>query len=306
MHATTGRWKLGLGLSLTTVIMWGSLPIALKGILDDIDSYTITWYRFAVSVILVGLILVHNKSVPSFNWINQASKVKLFLLVIFGLTSNYVLYLLGLDLTTPSAAQILIQVAPLLLLIGGVFVFKESFSFVQWLGVSLFVFGLGLFFNHRIELILDASSDYSLGLLLILIAAVTWSAYALAQKQLLVSYSSQQIMWIAYIAATFLLLPTADLTSVLSLSLFQWGLLSFCCLNTVIAYGCFAESLQHWEASRVSAVIALTPLTTIVFGFITNHYFPEYIDFEELNGISLFGAGILVAGSLLTALSKRV
>ena len=305
MHATTGRWKLGLGLSLTTVLMWGSLPIALKGILDDIDSYTITWYRFAVSVLLVGLILVQKRSVPSFNWIDKASKVKLFLLVICGLTSNYVLYLLGLDLTTPSAAQIVIQVAPLLLLIGGVLVFKESFSLVQWFGVSLFVLGLGLFFNHRVGLILDASSDYSFGLLLILIAAITWSVYALAQKQLLVSYSSQQIMWLAYIAATILLFPAAELSSVLSLSVFQWGLLSFCCLNTVIAYGCFAESLQHWEASRVSAVITLTPLTTIMFGFITNHYFPEYIHFEELNWISLSGAGILVVGSLLTALAKR-
>lgn len=306
MHTTTGRWKLGLVLSLITVVMWGALPIALKGILDDIDSYTITWFRFSVSVVLVGLILFYKNSVPSFNWIKNSSNVKLFSLVIFGLTSNYVLYLLGLELITPSAAQVLIQVAPLLLLIGGIFVYKEPFSLFQWLGVLLFVIGLILFFNHRIELIFDSSSDYGVGLLLILIAAITWAAYALAQKQLLIDYSSQQIMWVAYVAATLLLFPTVELDSVSSLSDFQWGLLIFCCINTVIAYGCFAESLQHWEASRVGAVLTLTPLVTIVLGFITNHYFPEYIEVENLNGASLLGAGVLVAGSLLTALSKKV
>jgi len=304
MHTHSENWKLGLTLSLITVLMWGSLPIALKGILDDIDSYTITWYRFAVSVIVVGLILIQTKKLPTFDGIKKQSRAKLFLLVILGLTSNYVMYLLGLNLTTPSAAQIVIQIAPVLLLTGGVFIYKESFNFYQWTGVLMFTVGLGLFFNHRIDLILNASSDYSVGLVLILFASITWAVYALAQKQLLQHYSSQQIMWIAYIAATFLLFPTADIFSVSSLSPFQWALLSFCCINTVVAYGCFAESLQHWEASRVGGVITLTPLATIIFSYFTNKYFPDYIEFEQLNGVSLLGAGILVVGSLLTALLK--
>ena len=52
-----------------------------------------------------------------------------------GLTGNYLLYIWGLDHVNPGAAQILIQVAPLLLLVASVFVFKESFTGRQWLGV---------------------------------------------------------------------------------------------------------------------------------------------------------------------------
>ena len=62
MHKTTGHWKKGLYLSLTTATLWGMLPIALKGLLDTIDSVTITWYRFFVSVILVGLLLAKKKT----------------------------------------------------------------------------------------------------------------------------------------------------------------------------------------------------------------------------------------------------
>lgn len=30
MHQTSGRWRLGFGLSLVTVFMWGVLPLALS------------------------------------------------------------------------------------------------------------------------------------------------------------------------------------------------------------------------------------------------------------------------------------
>ena len=53
MHTVSGRWQLGLTLSLTTVFLWGLLPIALKGVLLQMDAVTVTWYRFAVAAIFV-------------------------------------------------------------------------------------------------------------------------------------------------------------------------------------------------------------------------------------------------------------
>ncbi len=311
MHQSTGRWKLGLALSLTTAFLWGVLPIALKGVLVTIDAVTITWYRFIVSVALVALILYRRNRLPNTKWLKDRKLLLLFILVIIGLSSNYILYLMGLNLVTPSAAQVVIQIAPLLLLIGGLVVFKEEFSRLQWAGVLMFLLGLGLFFNHRLDSILqaitttDGDQNYAWGLLLILIAAVTWAAYALSQKQLLLNYGSQQIMFIAYIAASLLFFPSAEVFSVSALTGVQWILLLFCCLNTFIAYGSFAEALEHWEASRVGAVLAITPLITIACAYFTSHLFPGYITIESVNTTSLLGAGILVLGSLIAALAKR-
>lgn len=310
MHQTSGRWKLGLLLSLTTAVFWGMLPIALKGLLVTIDAVTITWYRFIVSLLVVAFLLYRRNRLPDFGWIKAPKSILLFAIVILGLSSNYVLYLMGLDLITPSAAQIVIQIAPMLLLLGGLLIFKEKFSGLQWIGVLAFVTGLTLFFNHRIDDILTSTtgsddSQYAWGLLLILMAAITWAAYALAQKQLLMKYGSQQVMFIAYIAASVLFLPGAQILSVTALTTTQWGLLIFCCLNTLIAYGCFAEALDHWEASRVGSVLAITPLLTIIFAYLTNQLFPQYIAIESLNWISLTGAGILIIGSLTAALAKN-
>jgi len=305
MHKTSGRWQFGLTLALTTATLWGMLPIALKGLLSSIDTITITWYRFAVALVFVALILARKNRIPDFKWLTQPKGLLLFSLVIFGLSSNYILYLMGLDRVSPSAAQIVIQMAPLLLLVGGIFVFKESFSWLQWLGVALFVSGLLLFFNHRIDDLWSGHSDYQWGVILVLIAAVAWAAYALAQKQLLLNYGSQQIMFVSYIAASILFFPSADILSVSVLTPLQWGLLTFCCANTLVAYGCFAEALEHWEASRVSAVLAITPLMTIFFAHLVAYFWPHYIQLEALNSLSIIGAIVVVIGSLITAMAKR-
>jgi drug/metabolite transporter (DMT)-like permease len=305
MHQSSGRWQLGLILSLVTSLLWGMLPIALKGILQDMDAATITWYRFLVAAIIMWIFLSKKKLIPDLKWLKNKKELTLFILVAVGLTGNYLLYLVGLDYVTPSAAQIVIQLAPLMLLIGGLIIFKEKFSLLQWVGLFAFLAGLGLFFNHRIESMFGTMSEYSLGLLLIVFAAVMWAAYALAQKQLLNHYSSQQIMLIVYIAGSVFYLPVVNVESVVHLSNLQLGLLLFCCLNTLVAYGSFAEALEHWEASRVSAVLAITPLITIAFAALTNYVFPGYLVIEELNWVSILGGVVVVIGATLTALSNR-
>jgi uncharacterized membrane protein len=37
MHQTSGRWKLGFALALSTAMLWGVLPIALKIALKSVD-----------------------------------------------------------------------------------------------------------------------------------------------------------------------------------------------------------------------------------------------------------------------------
>ena len=136
-------------------------------------------------------------------------------------------------------------------------------------------------------------------------AGITWAAYALAQKQLLVNYSSKQIMYLLYVAGTICFIPVSDFTPLLTMSYLHWALLVFCCLNTVVAYGAFAEALHHWEASKVSAVLAVTPLFTILFANITGWLFPDFLQAQHLNLWSWLGALMVVTGSALTALAPQ-
>ncbi len=302
MHTVSGRWKFGLFLSLVTAIMWGLLPIALKGLLVQMDAITVSWYRFASAGILVAIYLLAINKMP--RWKQLKGKVGILCLIaVLALTINYVTYLFGLDLTTPSSAQVMIQTAPMMMLLGSLVIFKEQFSKIQWFGFSLFVIGLVLFFNLRLEEIIGSFNGYTLGLFWIFVAAVLWALYALIQKQLLNNFTSNQIMMMIYLASLPLLMPWSNLPQIVQLDTLGWLLLVFCCLNTLIAYGAFAESLAHWEASRVSAVIASAPLFTIFFMKIIEYLYPKYISSEPLNSISLIGAALVVIGSGITALS---
>jgi drug/metabolite transporter (DMT)-like permease len=108
-----------------------------------------------------------------------------------------------------------------------------------------------------------------------------------------------------YGSCTILYLPVATPTAVFSLTPFQVLILLFCGLNTLIAYGCFAESLEHWEASRVSAVLALAPIITLISVDSIAVLFPHLIEPENLTILAVIGAIIVVAGSMMIALGKK-
>ena len=263
------NWKLGLSFSLVTAIMWGGLPIALKVVLGDMDSITVTWYRFSVSAV-IALLWYGHRSGDAIKRLLSPPLWPLTLLAVVCLLANYILYLMGLDHTTAEAAQILIQVAPLLLLVGSVWLFKESFSAPQWLGVAGFILGLLLFFHHRLRTLASLDESYLLGLLFVLLAAVTWAGYGLAQKQLLKQVSANELLLLLYVAGSLCFWPAASPGQIQQLDGFGLIMLAFAGLNTIIAYSSLGFAMTHWEASRVSAVITVAPLLTLFFVFLSN------------------------------------
>ena len=57
LHRASGRSGLGLALAATTMLLWAVLALALKVTLGEMDAYTITWYRFLVSTLVLGTVL---------------------------------------------------------------------------------------------------------------------------------------------------------------------------------------------------------------------------------------------------------
>ena len=285
--------------------MWGGLPIALKVLLGEMDSITVTWYRFSISA-MIALLWYGPRSVAAIKRLLSPPLWPLTLLAVAGLLANYIFYLIGLDHTTAEAAQILIQFAPLMLLLGSVWLFKEPFSRPQWLGVMAFTVGLLLFFHHRLRTLASVNESYLLGLFMLLLAAITWAGYGLAQKQLLKHIKSNDLLLLIYIAGTLCFLPAASPVQVRALDGLELVMLAFVSLNTVIAYSSFGMAMTHWDASRVSAVITTAPLLTLLFVFLSNMLYPGFIQTEPMDWLNWFGAALVVGGSTLAALGNRL
>jgi drug/metabolite transporter (DMT)-like permease len=165
--------------------------------------------------------------------------------------------------------------------------------------------GLILFFHDRLLELSHLTGDLGIGVLFLTLAAFIWAAYGLAQKRLLRALGPQQILLILYIGAALALIPTTAPGSIRHANALQLFMLAFCCLNTLIAYGAFAEGLKHWEVSRFSAVLATAPLFTVAGMWIIGRFTPNLVAAERLNTLSMLGTMLVVGGSVTCASARR-
>ena len=125
------------------------MPIGLKIALGGLDAMTLTWIRFTAAALTLGAILRTRGNMPRFHRFRRHHWA-LMALAAVGLAGNYGFYALGLHYTNAGTAQVVVQIAPMLLTLGGIFVFKEEFATTQWLGLLVLIAGLGLFSSDQI------------------------------------------------------------------------------------------------------------------------------------------------------------
>jgi drug/metabolite transporter (DMT)-like permease len=186
--------------------------------------------------------------------------------------------------------------------LGGVALFREPFAPVQWTGIALLGLGLAVFVSARLGNAPLSERGLERGMLMIGFAAATWAVYGLAQKQLLHTWSSNHVLLCVYAGCALAFTPLATPASLAALDAPRAALLGFCALNTVVGYGAFAESLAHWEASRVGAVLALTPIGTLACATALHAFAPDSVAAPELSLRGWLGALLVVSGSLAASL----
>lgn len=304
-HTTSGRWQLGLVMALSTMALWATLPLALEITLEVLDPWTLTWYRFLAAFLIQGTFLAWTGQLRHFRDL-QAQDWLVLSVAALCLGSNYILFLLGLHYTSPANAIIIIQLAPMLMALGALSVFGEHYGASQWLGFGIIIAGMALFFSDQLQLTFAPKDTFYLGTALVALAAITWAVYALAQKHLLHNgVPAPLVLFFIYSVSLVLFFPFASPETVSGISGTYVWTFAFCLLNTLGAYGCFSEGLKHWEASRVSAILALVPLSTLLSVSVVAKAWPDLVTPERLSAAGWIGALLVVAGSLLTSLGGR-
>jgi drug/metabolite transporter (DMT)-like permease len=301
-HVTSGRWKYGLFLTMFAAVMWGMLPTLLKIIVADVDALAVTWYRLALAFAILFVFLAARKKLPNLRQLDR----KYFLLLLItclGLCVNYITYILGIEIIGPGPTQVVLQINVVLIILGGVFIFGESFNRVQAAGLLAIIAGLAMFFHSRLVELFSSFSEYSYGVLFILLSAISLATYVLAQKQLLVKFSSLQISMVIFGAGALIFYPltTDAVVQVFRLGWSSIALLIFCVVVTLGAFGSFAEALQHWETTKITAVLSTGPLIALAFAELTVFLFPGIFENDPISILSMAGAIVLVVGSYLVA-----
>jgi drug/metabolite transporter (DMT)-like permease len=290
-----GKTK-GIMFAVLTGLCWSVVTIALKIVLLEIDPFTIVWFRFALAF---GLLFLYFLLI-------SPSKLSIFkkppLLLIFGalgLAANYYSIIKGVDYTTPTTTQLVIQFGPILLGISGFIVYKEKLTSKHIIGFLVAVAGLLLFYYKQTDEIVSQISSFNKGISWILFAGFTWAVYSVFQKHLVRSYSVLQLNLIIYGLPVLLYMPVTDFQSLASISPVTWAVLIFLGLNTLVAYTFMALSLKHIEANKVSIILVMNPVITFFIMMFLEHIHFTWIEAERFTVISLTGAGMVVAGAAI-------
>lgn len=294
---------LGFIFALITAMAWGSLPIALKQVLNVMTPQTIVWYRFVTASVVLLLLLGISKKLPKLANFNRYY-IGLFIFGVIGLSGNFSLFNTSLKFVEPSVAQIFIHLSSFAMLICGVIIFKERLGLHQKIGLAVLIIGLGLFFNNKLGELAQLNS-YFIGVSLSICAALVWVAYGLAQKLLLRQFTAQQVLLMFYFGCAIVFTPFTQVSQVQGLSGLTLACFLYCCLNTLIGYGAYAEALNRWEVAKVSVVVTLVPLFTIVFSHLLHHLSPTHFAEPELNQLSYIGAFVVVIGAMFSAIGHK-
>ena len=137
---------------MVTALLWGFLPIILKIALTGFSAGTIACFRFFFAFIVLFLILSMRGSQPS-----RFLRKPPMLGIVAGasLAVNYFGMTESVNLSSPSNAAILIQLAPVILVIVGVAFFKERVNWQQFLGFVIAATGFSLFYLDQLGNVKD-------------------------------------------------------------------------------------------------------------------------------------------------------
>lgn len=302
-HQTTGRRFLGLALASCAVVQWGTQPVVLKILVQSLDVFTLAWMRFVATAVLLFPLAIRRGGLAVLLRL-RGRQLLLLGVAVFGLLANYLTYMAGLAYVTPGTAQMVNQLAPMLMLLGSLWIYGEPFGRLQWVGLAVLVVGLGLFFSPRFDELTSDSHALAKGVALGVISAVFWAVYLLSQKQLLNILRPELVLLAVYLTGTIAVFPLAHLPDYAQLNRLHLLLLAGTCLMTFLSYMCFANSIVHLEASRVGLVISLNPLVALLMAALFASLLPGLMQPESLTLPSAAGAACVVAGSMLGALGN--
>jgi drug/metabolite transporter (DMT)-like permease len=292
----------GILFAIFTALMWGLVAIALKLSLTDLSSIEVTWVRFSIAFLLLFLYIIFKQ--PSEITIFFRPPLALIFASIF-LGFNYLGFITGVQLTTPSIAQVFIQVGPALLALSGFFFFKEKIGKTQIVGLIIVLFGLIIFYREQILYLTNDITKYQKGALWTVFGAIMWASYAVLQKGLVKKIDPIQLNLFLFGIPALGYLPFVNFPAIFKSSLPEWGLLLFLGLNTILSYISLSYAFKYLEANKVSVIITLNPLLTFLIMGLLGVLQVSWIAHENFTLITIGGASLVLIGAVLTIFRRK-
>ena len=206
--------------------------------------------------------------------IERKDFIRLLLCGMFGVAFNQVMFLVGLNYTTPIDASIIMTLNPIVVLIAAYFIINESISWLRIVGIIVGGAGAILLISSGGEL--SFSSDKFIGNLLMVGNTSSYAIYLVMVKPLMKKYNPITVMKWVFLFGSFIIVPIGFNEFVnVDYSVFTsnaWLALAYIVLfTTVLAYLLNVFALKWVSPTLASSYIYSQPVIAGIVSLILSH-----------------------------------
>ncbi len=161
--------------AIFAVIVWGASFIATKIALRDISPVTVVWMRFAMGVVILGIVVGIRRQ---FSLLNEREWLYFALLGFLGITFHQWLQSNALETSEAGTTAWIVSTTPVFMALLGWIVLKEKLGWVKTTGITLAFVGVLLVVYDGNFRAVSLRSFGKPGDILILISAVNWAVFS--------------------------------------------------------------------------------------------------------------------------------
>jgi drug/metabolite transporter (DMT)-like permease len=276
--------------ALFAVAVWGGSFIATKVVLRDISPVTIVWMRFAMGVVILGIVVAARKQ---FALLNRNEWLYFAVLGFLGITFHQWLQSNALQTSEASTTAWIVATTPVFMAILGWVALKETLGGMKIVGILLaFVGVLVIVYDGD----LGAFSLRSFGKpgdILVLISAVNWTVFSVLSrrglKQHPATFMMFYVMLLGWLFTSILFFTTQDISDVQNLTTNGWiGMAFLGIFCSGLAYIAWYDALQALSTAQTGVFLYIEPLVTVVVAF--------FVLNEAITLASLLGGAVIILG----------
>ena len=183
------------------VIFGLNIPVSRTLMPEILSPYTLTFFRLGGGMLLfwIASVFVKKEHVPA------KDLFLLFFASLFALTLNQLPYFIGLSMTSPIDASIVITMLPILTMILAAIIIKEPITLMKAVGVLVGASGalLLVFNSHTVHV---GKSNF-LGNMIVFGAVASFAVYLTLFKNLITRYSAITLMKWMFLFGTIVCFP---------------------------------------------------------------------------------------------------
>lgn len=181
---------------VANIIFGANNPVARMLMPDVMSPFVLTFFRFSGAMVLFWVVSLFLKQ----ERVSLKDKGLLFAASLFGLTMNQLPFFIGLSMTSPIEASIVVTMAPIVTMILAAIFVKEPITKKKAIGVLIGASG-------ALIIVLKNLSEHSgtgtvLGNLIVFMAVISFAFYLTLFKKLISSYHPVTIMKWMFLFAT--------------------------------------------------------------------------------------------------------